>query len=110
LKIFVQFNIRYELHNLILEDTDDHRRLHQSNKSGGKMTAMFQKKDKGRRIRIGCHLLVALFSILFLVTPCVSNAGGLYVNEFRTPSMGVPVQAPMPSPMMHPHLFTIQPA
>jgi long-chain fatty acid transport protein len=36
-----------------------------------------------------CHLLVALFSILLLAVPSVSKAGGLYLNEFGTPSMGV---------------------
>jgi long-chain fatty acid transport protein len=32
---------------------------------------------------------VALFSILLIANPSVSTAGGLYINEFGTPSMGV---------------------
>jgi long-chain fatty acid transport protein len=32
---------------------------------------------------------VALFAILLLAIPAVSIAGGLYLNEFGTPSMGV---------------------
>jgi long-chain fatty acid transport protein len=48
-----------------------------------------RNKGKGERISIICHLLVVLFSTIFLITPCVSSAGGLYINEFGTPSMGV---------------------
>ena len=53
------------------------------------MFLMHRRKDKRGRINIPCHLLVALFSILFLANPSVSTAGGLYLNEFGTPSMGV---------------------
>jgi len=53
------------------------------------MTMRYEKIIKGERINTTSHLLVALFSILFLAIPCVSTAGGLYLNEFGTPSMGV---------------------
>ena len=53
------------------------------------MTLRYKKKDQQGSIYIGCHLLVALISTLFLAIPCVTNAGGLYLNEFGTPSMGV---------------------
>jgi len=32
---------------------------------------------------------IVLFTIMLLILPCVSRAGGLYINEFGTPSMGV---------------------
>ncbi len=50
---------------------------------------MYLQKYKRGRKNIACHLLVAIFSIIFLATPSVSTAGGLYLNEFGTPSMGV---------------------
>ena len=53
------------------------------------MALGYRNKGKGERISIICHLLVVLFSTMFLITPCVSTAGGLYINEFGTPSMGV---------------------
>jgi len=53
------------------------------------MTQQFQKIGKGERIDIGYHLLVTLCFILILGIPGVSTAGGLYLNEFGTPSMGV---------------------
>jgi len=33
--------------------------------------------------------MVVLFAIMLLILPCFSQAGGLYLNEFGTPSMGV---------------------
>ncbi len=53
------------------------------------MMLRYPKKGQRGRRNTTCHLLVALFSILFLGLPCVSIAGGLYINEFGTPSMGV---------------------
>jgi len=53
------------------------------------MTLRYPKKGQRGRINTTCLLLVALFSCLFLVIPGVSIAGGLYLNEFGTPSMGV---------------------
>ena len=53
------------------------------------MTIGNQKKDRRWKKNITCHLAGALFSILFLGLPGVSIAGGLYLNEFGTPSMGV---------------------
>ena len=53
------------------------------------MTLRYQKKDQQGSITIGCPLLVALIATLFFTIPCVSIAGGLYLNEFGTPSMGV---------------------
>ena len=47
------------------------------------------KKNKRVRIEMARHLTLVLFSILCLVLPSASNAGGLYLNEFGTPSMGV---------------------
>ncbi|MBW2408753.1 MAG: outer membrane protein transport protein [Deltaproteobacteria bacterium] len=52
------------------------------------MLRLWQKRNHGR-IQPAGHLLVAIFSILFLANPSVSTAGGLYLNEFGTPSMGV---------------------
>jgi long-chain fatty acid transport protein len=63
--------------------------LYERYRSGEKMTIGNQKKDRRGRIIITCHLAGALFSILFLGLPCLSTAGGLYLNEFGTPSMGV---------------------
>jgi long-chain fatty acid transport protein len=53
------------------------------------MTIRNQNNDKRRRLNYTNHLVGALFSILLLSLPCVSIAGGLYLNEFGTPSMGV---------------------
>jgi long-chain fatty acid transport protein len=53
------------------------------------MILKHRKKEKHGQINLAGHLLVALFSILFLASPSVSTAGGLYLNEFGTPSMGV---------------------
>jgi len=53
------------------------------------MILRYQIKGKHRRIDIIYHLLATIFSTLFVVIPCVSTAGGLYINEFGTPSMGV---------------------
>ncbi|MEN8691198.1 MAG: outer membrane protein transport protein [Desulfobacterales bacterium] len=49
----------------------------------------FKKKGKGLKIYIDNHLLVTLCFILIFGIPCISTAGGLYLNEFGTPSMGV---------------------
>jgi long-chain fatty acid transport protein len=48
-----------------------------------------QQIGKRRRIDLALNLPVAVFSILILVIPGISIAGGLYLNEFGTPSMGV---------------------
>ena len=53
------------------------------------MIVRYQKKCQRRRMNIACYLLGALLSIIYLTIPCVSSAGGLYLNEFGTPSMGV---------------------
>jgi len=53
------------------------------------MILKHRKKEKHGQINLAGHLLVALFSILFLTSPSVSTAGGLWLNEFGTPSMGV---------------------
>jgi long-chain fatty acid transport protein len=50
---------------------------------------MMIRYQKNSNVIIAPHLFVALFFILFLAIPCVSSAGGLYLNEFGTPSMGV---------------------
>lgn len=52
------------------------------------MTVKHEKKERLRRLNPACHLPLVLFSIFFLVLPCISLAGGLYINEFGTPSMG----------------------
>jgi len=53
------------------------------------MAMRFKKKGKGLKIDIDDHLLVTLCFILILGIPCICTAGGLYLNEFGTPSMGV---------------------
>jgi len=53
------------------------------------MIRKYQKKRKGRNINSAMPLLVIFLSFLLLVIPSVSTAGGLYLNEFGTPSMGV---------------------
>jgi len=53
------------------------------------MIRKYQEKRKGGEINSVLPLLVAFFPILLLVMLCVSTAGGLYLNEFGTPSMGV---------------------
>ena len=53
------------------------------------MVLWYRKKGKGERISTVRHLLVVLLSTILIITPCVSIAGGLYINEFGTPSMGV---------------------
>jgi long-chain fatty acid transport protein len=53
------------------------------------MILKHRKKDKRGRINLACHIFMALFSILFLANPSICTAGGLYLNEFGTPSMGV---------------------
>ncbi|MEN8752268.1 MAG: outer membrane protein transport protein [Desulfobacterales bacterium] len=49
----------------------------------------FKKKGKGLKIYIDNHLLVTLCFILIFGIPGICTAGGLYLNEFGTPSMGV---------------------
>jgi long-chain fatty acid transport protein len=46
-------------------------------------------KSKHDGLDITMYLSVAFFAIILLFQPCVSTAGGLYLNEFGTPSMGV---------------------
>lgn len=53
------------------------------------MILRYHKEGKQGRSYIACQSLVALLSLLFLIIPCISTAGGLYLNEFGTPSMGV---------------------
>ena len=53
------------------------------------MIRKYQEERKGGKINSVLPLLVVFFPILLLVIPCVSTAGGFYLNEFGTPSMGV---------------------
>ena len=53
------------------------------------MTIRYKKKGKRLKLYITIHLPVAFFAIFLLALPSVSTAGGLYLNEFGTPSMGV---------------------
>ncbi len=53
------------------------------------MILRYRKKSKRGRLDVAIHLPVALFSIFLLAIPSVSTSGGLYLNEFGTPSMGV---------------------
>ncbi len=53
------------------------------------MIRKYQEKRKGGDINSVLPLIVIFFPILLLVIPRVSTAGGLYLNEFGTPSMGV---------------------
>lgn len=53
------------------------------------MMLRFWQKCKHCRIHPIGHLIVALMSFLYLALPSIGQAGGLYLNEFGTPSMGV---------------------
>jgi long-chain fatty acid transport protein len=53
------------------------------------MTMRYQIKAKGQRTDTAYYLFVALSFILIVGLPAVGTAGGLYLNEFGTPSMGV---------------------
>ncbi len=44
---------------------------------------------KPMRKKIACHSIIVLFFVTLLIIPVVGRAGGLYINEFGTPSMGV---------------------
>jgi long-chain fatty acid transport protein len=63
--------------------------LYKISKSGGKMNLRDRKIETRGRIHIARHFFVALIAILFFASPSVSRAGGLWLNEFCTPSMGV---------------------
>ena len=52
------------------------------------MIRLWQKRNHGKFDPAG-YLLATLLSVLIWVLPAVSTAGGLYLNEFGTPSMGV---------------------
>lgn len=41
------------------------------------------------RKKITCHSLIVLIFVTLLMIPGLGRAGGLYINEFGTPSMGV---------------------
>jgi long-chain fatty acid transport protein len=53
------------------------------------MMKRYREKKKGEKTNIVCHLFVALVPALFLAIPCIAFAGGLWLSEFGTPSMGV---------------------
>jgi long-chain fatty acid transport protein len=53
------------------------------------MIPRYLKKGKQGRINLIRHLLATLLTFLLFAIPDVSDAGGLYLNEFGTPSMGV---------------------
>jgi len=53
------------------------------------MNQRYLKKNKCQQIIIAGFLLVAVISLLSFSLPSLSIAGGLYLNEFGTPSMGV---------------------
>ncbi|MDB4264587.1 outer membrane protein transport protein [bacterium] len=53
------------------------------------MILRFRQKRKHGWIDSTGLLLVALLSLLYLALPSAGHAGGLYLNEFGTPSMGV---------------------
>ena len=48
-----------------------------------------RKKCHHARISPDSHLIATLLFLVYLILPSVSIAGGLYLNEFGTPSMGV---------------------
>jgi long-chain fatty acid transport protein len=50
---------------------------------------MVQNGQNHIRIKIVSHSMTLFFLAFFLLIPAVSLAGGLYINEFGTPSMGV---------------------
>ena len=53
------------------------------------MTGRHQKRGLNGRIYIDHYLLAALIFIFIAGLPAISTAGGLYLNEFGSPSMGV---------------------
>jgi long-chain fatty acid transport protein len=50
---------------------------------------MYPGKSKRGELNLIWHLFLVFLLVLFIVIPCISTAGGLYINEFGTPSMGV---------------------
>ena len=48
-----------------------------------------QIRDKHMLIKIACHSIIIFFFVTLFMIPGVGRAGGLYLNEFGTPSMGV---------------------
>lgn len=47
------------------------------------------RKRKHKKLYVSIHLFVTFFALFLLSLPCVSTAGGLYLNDYGTPSMGV---------------------
>ena len=53
---------------------------------------MALKRQKGHKAlwkKIAWHSIIALFFVTLFMIPSVGRAGGLYIGEFGTPSMGV---------------------
>ena len=48
-----------------------------------------QIRDNPMLRKIACHSIIAFFFVTLFMIPGVGRAGGLYLNEFGTPSMGV---------------------
>jgi len=53
--------------------------------------------------------IIGSFLTMLLVLPCSSQAGGLYLNEFGTPSMGVAGAGTHAVASDASHHFTMQP-
>jgi hypothetical protein len=81
-----------------------------SKRQGGVMALRSQDRRRHIRENIVSHLIFLFFLGTLLLIPGISNAGGLYINEFGTPSMGVAGPVPVPWPAMPPPRFTIRPA
>jgi long-chain fatty acid transport protein len=60
-----------------------------SNQLGGVMALKSQTRRRQIRKNIVSHSIILFFLGALLMIPGVSTAGGLYINEFGTPSMGV---------------------
>src|SRR5210317_2520480 len=60
-----------------------------SKRQGGVMALRSQIRRRQIRENIVSHLIILFFLSTVLMIPGVSTAGGLYINEFGTPSMGV---------------------
>ena len=52
------------------------------------MALRSQIRRRQIRQNIDPHLIILFFLGTLLMIPAVSTAGGLYINEFGTPSMG----------------------
>ena len=79
-----------------------------SKRQGGVMALRSQIRRRQIRENIVSHLIILFFLGTLLMIPGVSTAGGLYINEFGTPSMGVAGAGANAVASDAPHPFTTQ--